>query len=77
MQASAPELDFETCMEFGRNMAKKFKECEDIISKNQNSFFLNYYIEMREYYKKELVIYARLANYMKYLEKIKSSRNKY
>jgi hypothetical protein len=71
MQSSAPDLDFETCIELGRFMAKKLRMYEDIISKNPNSFFLNHFIEKREYYRKEMIIYAKLANYMKYLEEIK------
>ncbi len=75
MQASAPDLDYDTCIKCAREMAKKFREYEDVVSKSQNSFFFDHFNVKMEHYKKELIIYARLANYMKHIE-IESQRKK-
>lgn len=71
MEALDPKLDLETCISLGKAMAKKVKTYDEIILKNQNSFFIDHFIAQQAYYKKELIIYAKLANYLKYLEKSK------
>jgi hypothetical protein len=76
-QASAPEMDLDTCIEHGRYFACKMNDHDILIKKaleNENITLYQKLVKERDFFHKELIIYAKLANYLKNLQKFEELR---
>jgi hypothetical protein len=81
-QSSAPEYDYDSSFEAGKFCANKVREYDELISKVHHKInsggsdyidiiMLHKMIHEREHYRKETIIFARMCNYFKNLQKHK------
>ena len=71
-QASAPLMDLDTCIEHGRYSACKMRDQTELIKKaleNKDTTLYEKLVKERDFFHKELITYAKLANYLKNLQK--------
>lgn len=71
MNSSAPEFDYSSSFEMGKFCANKVREYDELISKTYDINILQKLVFDREHYNKEMIIYARMCNYFKNLQKHK------
>ena len=77
--ASAPEMDLDTCIEHGRYFACKMRDQDVLIKKALESENITLYeklVKERDFFHKELITYAKLANYLRNLQKFEELRSK-
>lgn len=65
MEASAPCMDFEQCLVYGRYIGKKLRIYEKLRPTIKDEIVLKKCDENREYLRKLLVQYGQLCNYYK------------
>jgi hypothetical protein len=76
-QASAPLMDLDICIEHGRYFACKMNDHDILIKKALESENITLYeklVKERDFFHKELITYAKLANYLRNLKKFEELR---
>ena len=76
-QATAPLMDLDACIERGRYFASKMRDQTKLIEKaleNKDTTLYENLVKERDFFHKELIIYARLVNYFRNLQKFEELR---
>ena len=72
MEATAPLIDFDTCIEHGKYFAQKIRDQDILIKKSvfeKDTILYTKLVKEKEGFHRELIIYGKLGNYLKNLKK--------